>query len=63
MSTIWTAQQKLDAIERELKFRRRVYARRVSEGNMSQRLADEQISVFEAIAEDYRGRADGERLL
>lgn len=58
-----TAQQKLEAVERELGFRRRVYGRRVSEGKMTQRLADEQISVFEAIADDYRGKAAGERLL
>lgn len=54
----FTAQQKLEAVERELGFRRRVYARRVEE-----RIADEQIAVFEAIAADYREKAAGERLL
>lgn len=61
--TDFTAQKKLDAIERELGFRRRVYARRVAEKLMTQKLADEQIAVFEAIARDYRNQAVGERLL
>ncbi len=59
----YTEQQKLDAIERELGFRRRVYARRVTEGKMTQRMADEQISIFEAIAADYQPKAAGERLI
>ncbi len=63
MSAPFTAQQKLDAVDRELGFRRRVYARRVAEGKMTERLADEQIAVFEAIAEDYRPQAAAERLL
>lgn len=59
----FTAQQKLEAVERELGFRRRVYARRVEERKMTQQLADQQIAVFEAIAADYREKAAGERLL
>jgi hypothetical protein len=61
--TVFTAQQKLDAIKRELGFRRVVYARRVAENRMSQKQMDEQIGVFEAIRDDYEKLAAGERLL
>lgn len=63
MSPPFTAGQKLEAVSRELGFRRRVYARRVADGKMTQRLADEQIAVFEAIEADYQKAAAGERLL
>jgi hypothetical protein len=59
----YTAQQKLEAVERELGFRRRVYERRVHEQKMSQQKADHEIAIFEAIAADYREKAAGERLL
>lgn len=59
----FTETEKLKAVERELGFRRRVYARRVTEGRMTQAKADEEIAVMEAIAADYRPRAEGERLL
>jgi hypothetical protein len=49
----FTFEQKLAAVKRELAFRRRVYARRIGEGKMTQTLADEQIGVMEAIAADY----------
>lgn len=49
----FTREDKLKALERELKFRREVYARRVGEGRMSQKTMDYQIAVFEAIAADY----------
>lgn len=59
----FTAQDKLEAVERELAFRRRVYQRRVADGKMTQQLASRQIAVFEAIAADYQTTAVGERLL
>lgn len=59
----FTAQDKLDAVTRELSFRRRVYERRVDEGKMTRKAADHQIAVFEAIEADYREKAAGERLL
>lgn len=62
-SRIFTAAEKLAAVERELKYRRRVYARRVAERKMTQALSDEQIAVFEAIGADYRAAAEKERLL
>lgn len=61
--SVYTAKQKLDAINRELGFRRTVYARRVAEKKMSQQLMDEQIGIFEAIRDDYEQQAAGERLL
>jgi len=45
---------KIKALERELRFRRRVYARRVEIKKMSQWEADRQILIFEAILQDYR---------
>jgi hypothetical protein len=51
---VFTREMKLKAIERELGFRKRVYARRVDEKKMTQKEADYEIGVFEAIAEDYR---------
>ena len=60
---IFTAAEKLRAVERELAYRRRVYARRVGTGKMTQAMADKQIALFEAIAEDYTAAAKKERLI
>lgn len=49
----FSPEQKLAAVDRELRYRRRVYARRIGEGKMTQALADEQIGVMEAIKADY----------
>lgn len=59
----FTAQQKLKAIQRELGFRHRVYARRVADKKMSQAMMDDEIAVFEAIEADYEKAAASERLL
>ena len=59
----FTSAEKLAAVERELTYRRRVYARRVADEKMTQALADRQIALFEAIAADYRAAAEKERLL
>lgn len=58
-----TAKEKLEAIERELKYRERVYERRVADGQMTRRLADYQISVFRDILRDYIAPAQKERLI
>lgn len=50
---IFTNQQKRDAVLREVKYRKRVYARLVSDGRMTQAKADEQIAIMQAIADDY----------
>lgn len=57
------AATKLAAVERELKYRRRVYPRLIAEGKMTDGLASTQILVFEAIADDYRKLAEKERLI
>ena len=54
---------KLEAVERELGYRRRVYAKRVAAKQMTQAFANYQIAIFEAIAADYRAKADAEKLL
>lgn len=51
----FTLEAKAEAIERELSFRRRVFERRVAEGKMTQKKADYEIAIFEAILADYEG--------
>lgn len=58
-----TNAEKLEAVQREIKLRRRVYPRWVADKRMSQELADKQIAIFEEIAADYQKLAEGERLL
>lgn len=58
-----TAETKLSCIEREIKMRRRVYPRWVSDGRMTQAKADDEIKTMEAIADDYRKAASQERLI
>jgi hypothetical protein len=50
----FTPADKLKEIERELGFRRHVYARRVADKKMKQSDSDRQIGIMEAIATDYR---------
>ena len=59
----FTAQQKREAVERELGYRRRVYKRQVENGKMKQAQLDFQIAIFEAIAADYTEAAAKERLI
>jgi hypothetical protein len=54
MSEAFSARQKLDCAEREVKQRHRVYARLVAAGRMSQSRADWEIALMSAIAADYR---------
>ena len=61
--SVVTAADKLAAVEREIGYRRRVYAKRVEAGSMSREFAAAQIGAFEEIAEDYRLLAARERLL
>lgn len=60
---IFRAEEKLACVEREVKLRRYVYPARVQSGRMTKKLADEQIALMEAIADDYRKLTAGERLL
>lgn len=49
MSAPHTIAAQLDCIERELRFRRHVYPRRVADGKMTQVLADRQIALMESV--------------
>lgn len=53
----FTDAEKLEAAEREVRQRKRVYPRWVSEGRLTQAFADRQIALMEAIADDYRAKA------
>lgn len=55
--------EQLACVERELKWRRRVYPRRVTDGRMTQARAIEEIRTMEAVAESIRGLEQQERLL
>jgi len=56
----FTAEQLAACAEREVKQRRRVYARWVADGRMSEDFANEQIGMMEQIAREYRAKADTE---
>jgi hypothetical protein len=57
----FTAAQLHACLEREIRQRKRVYPRWVEERRFTQSFADEQIAMMEAIAEDYRLKAEAER--
>lgn len=60
---MFTFEEKLEAVRRELTYRRRVFDRRVADGKMTQQLADRQIKLFEEIEQDYVKAAESGRLL
>lgn len=51
---------KANCAAREVRNRKWVYARLVSEGRMTGARADREIEIMETIAEDYRRLADAE---
>jgi hypothetical protein len=59
----YSSEEKKNAVERELSFRRRVYSRQVSDGRMSKEMATHQIAIFEAIRDDYAQAEETERLI
>ena len=59
----FSAQDKLDCVQREIGKRKHVYARLVSEGKLSQAKATREIACMEAIAKDLEPLAAKERLL
>ena len=63
MTEVFTAADKLACVERELKMRRRVYDRWISEGKMSAGKAAHEIAAMEAIAADYLKEVEKERLV
>lgn len=58
-----TNQQKLEAAERELKLRLRVYPRLVASGRMSQAKADAETKIMDEIRFDYEQLANKEKLI
>jgi hypothetical protein len=60
--TAYTATEKLKEIERELYFRRRVYKGMIDRNQMTKKTADKQITIMEAIAQDYRRLAAQDEL-
>lgn len=54
----FTNRQKMQCAQREVGFRRRVYERRVQEGKMDRRKADEEIALMDEIAKDYGAAAE-----
>jgi hypothetical protein len=55
---LWSATEKLACVERELRYRIKVYARLVAEGRMTERQAGREIAIMGAIVEDYRKLRD-----
>jgi hypothetical protein len=59
---VFTLQQKLDCVERELQRRRRHFPVRVANRRMSQRVAEHELELMRAVVEDYAARVADERL-
>jgi hypothetical protein len=57
MATI-TVLDKLECIERELKYRRFVYPKWIANNKMAQHKADREIAVMESIRDDYKRSAE-----
>lgn len=47
-------------MERELKFRRRVYPKWIADGRYTQEKADREIAMFEAIRGEYHTKAEAD---
>ncbi len=58
----FTFDQLAAAAEREVRFRERVYARRIQDRKMTQAKAAEEIAMMKAIAEHLRLEADRDSL-
>lgn len=53
-----SVREKLECVERELRYRNRVYARLVERGKMSEPQRQQEIRVMEAIRDDYAALVD-----
>jgi hypothetical protein len=58
--TRFSAREKADCAQREVKQRKRVYGRLVGEGRMKGAEADRQIALMEEIAAEYGAIADAQ---
>jgi hypothetical protein len=63
LSDCLTATEKLRCLERELRYRAKVYPRLVAAQKMSQETMDKEIAVMTAIRDDYAELSKSERLL
>jgi hypothetical protein len=54
---------KLQCVERELRFRERVYLRLVERGKMTEQQRKRELELMQAIVDDYRALARAEALL
>jgi hypothetical protein len=52
----FTTEEKLDELRTELRYRRRVYARLVVQGKMSEADADHRLAIMTEIAMDYQDK-------
>lgn len=59
----FTYLEKLEAVEREIGYRKRVFPRMIDNGKMTAQFANRQISIFLEIADELRELARKERLL
>ena len=58
MTPRFTNRQKMQCVQRELGYRRFVYAKRVADGKMKQAKADEEIALMEEISAEYGAAAE-----
>jgi hypothetical protein len=63
MADMWTAKDKLQCVERELKYREVVFPRRVADKKMTEKQAERELDIMRSIADDYRQQLEMERLL
>lgn len=63
MSVAVTIAEQVQCVKRELGYRERVYARRVADGKMTQKLADRELTAMRAVLETLEKIAAAERLL
>ena len=63
MTHIFTYAEQVACVSRELRERKRVYARLVSQGSMARTRADREIAVMTAVLATVQERAVAERLL
>lgn len=58
-----TTQELIACADREIRFRQRVYPRRVADGRMTQAKADHEIACMEQIRDTLAEKEQGERLI
>jgi hypothetical protein len=56
----WSTAEKLACVERELRYRIRVYARLVAQGKLTDRQAGREIAIMRAVVSDYQNLRDAE---